>query len=412
MFITHGMVLPRCYRVGVVGTGYVARHFSLACQSAPDLRISRVLTRRPMDTCGEFPLTECLTNSLAELIDTADVVFECTGDPRHAAEVVDACFRAKRPVVTMNAEFHVTAGSYFVGKGLLSEAEGDQPGSQAALHEQAVALGFQPIVYGNMKGFLDHTPTRDAMRQWARRNGISVPMVTAFTDGTKLQIEQALVANGLGATIAEPGLLGPAVDSLRMAAHILSQEAHCRGRAIADYVLSPQLPHGVFVIAQHDERERDCLRYLKLGPGPDYVLQNPHILLHLEVPKTIRRVLAEGTPLLDNGRRPTVSVMTVAKQDLQPGTRIAQGIGSFEVRGIAVMIADYPGHAPIGLVADAIVRRPIKAGDPVALDDIEIPESLALRAWRHTEKQVLRDHVAIALRRRPAARAGAVRAVR
>ena len=40
------------------------------------------------------------------------------------------------------------------------------------------------------------------MLHWSRRNGISLPMVTAFTDGTKLQIEQALVANGLGATIA------------------------------------------------------------------------------------------------------------------------------------------------------------------------------------------------------------------
>ena len=46
----------------------------------------------------------------------------------------------------------------FVERGLLSEAEGDQPGCLAALAEDAVATGFQPLVYCNMKAFLNRDP--------------------------------------------------------------------------------------------------------------------------------------------------------------------------------------------------------------------------------------------------------------
>ena len=37
---------------------------------------------------------------------------------------MDPACRTGRSVVTMNTEVHVTAGSYFVDKGLVSEAEG------------------------------------------------------------------------------------------------------------------------------------------------------------------------------------------------------------------------------------------------------------------------------------------------
>ena len=44
--------------------------------------------------------------------------------------------RAGRPVVTMDSELQVTTGSYFVGQGYITEADGDQPGCLARLHEE------------------------------------------------------------------------------------------------------------------------------------------------------------------------------------------------------------------------------------------------------------------------------------
>ena len=115
-------------RIGVVGTGFISSHFIMALDRQEGFTASRVLTRRPVDGCTGFPRPELLTNSLADLIENSDVVLECTGDAIHATDVVAAALSANLPVVTMNSEFHITAGSYFVGKGLVTEAEDDQTG--------------------------------------------------------------------------------------------------------------------------------------------------------------------------------------------------------------------------------------------------------------------------------------------
>jgi predicted dinucleotide-utilizing enzyme len=124
--------VPR--RVGIIGTGFIAMGLCLLMRSSADLVVSRMLTRRPVDTIArhrELPLTR----SLNDLLDHSDVVVECSGDIVHASNVVDAAFRAGLPVVTMSAEFHVSVGSYFCSRGVLTEAEGDQPGSLAACRE-------------------------------------------------------------------------------------------------------------------------------------------------------------------------------------------------------------------------------------------------------------------------------------
>jgi predicted homoserine dehydrogenase-like protein len=389
-------------RIGIVGTGWLSRHFLMSLDRHRDMSAARVLTRRPVDACGDFPRPDLLTRSVDDLLDRVDVVVECSGDPLHAADVVAAAFAAGLPVVTMDAEFHVTCGSWFVGRGLMTEAAGDQPGSLALLAREVRAMGFEPLVYGNMKGFLNRDPTPDEMAHWAARQGISVPMVTSFTDGTKVQAEQVLVANGLGAAIARPGLAGPAADDLQAGADLLCAEADRLGRPVADYVLARGLPHGVFVAARHDGRHRDALRYLKMGDGPNYVVVRPAVLAYLEIASTIRELLDEGRILLDNGSRPEASVAAVAKRTLEPGELVERGAGSFAVRGEAVRIGDAPGHLPIGLMQDARVRRRVRAGEVVALDDVELPESLALRAWLETEAAVLSDAAA----RRPRAAAG------
>ncbi len=59
------------------------------------------------------------------------------------------------------------------------------------------------------------------------------------------------------------------------------------------------------------------------------------------------------------------------------------------MRGVGIPIAENAGHLPIGLVADAVVTRRIEAGTSLSLNDVEIPDSLALRAWREIENRVL-----------------------
>lgn len=376
-------------RIGVVGTGFVARHFCLELQRRKPFRLARVLSRRPLASIADFPFREALTSSLAELIDHSDIVFECTGDVPHATRTIEAALAAGKPVLTLNPEFHVTTGSWFADKGYLTEAEGDQPGCQASLFEEAVAMGFEPLVLGNMKGFLNRFPSPEEMAFWAGKQGISTTMVTSFTDGTKLQVEQALVANFFGATIARDELMGPETDDLREAATLLGDAARQAGRPIADYVLSRKLPHGVFIVAAHDGRQQDALRYLKMGEGPYYTIIRNNIFVHLEVFRTLERMTRGDRPLLHNTSKPTIGVAAVAKRDLMPGEAIARGCGSFDMRGICVRLAEHERHLPIGLAEGVRVVRSIQKDQVISLDDVELPPSRALDIWRKIEDRVL-----------------------
>lgn len=292
----------------------------------------------------------------------------------------------------MNAELHVTVGSALVGRGLLSESAGDQPGAAAELAAEAVEMGFEPVLHCNLKGFLDLDPTPEAMRHWAARQGISLPMVTAATDGTKVQIEQALVANWTGSDIPEGGLGRLACEDWRAGALELAARAVAAGRPEADFLVCRGAPHGVALVATHRPSEAAALAYYKLGPGPLYLLHRPAIFVHLEIPRTIRRLVEQGRVTIDNTRSPRIGVAAIAKRTLLPGERIEQGIGSFALRGVCVRIAEHPGHLPIGLAQGIVLKRRVPPGAMLALDDVELPESRAYALWRRIEAEVLARH--------------------
>ena len=375
--------------IGIIGTGFVSRHFVHELARRPHYQLAKVLTRRPIADCREYPRQDALTNDIDQLIEASDVVFECTGDVPYAASTVGQVLAAAKPVVTLNAEFHATLGSYFVDQGLLSEAEGDQPGCLAALHEEAVAMGFTPLVYGNMKAFLNRTPSPEDMMFWAKKQNYSVPMVTSFTDGSKVQIEQCLVANGLNAGIAKEDLIGLETGDLKHAAEELGKAADSAGFPISEYILDRNLQHGVFIVARHDDAQRLPLNNFKLGEGPYYLLVKDYCLVHLEVFKTIDRVLVQEQPLLNNSATPGVSVAAVAKHDLMPGSVIERGLGSFDLRGVCVNIIDRSGHLPICIANNLRIKQSVEAGQILTTADVEIPESDALKIWREIENQAL-----------------------
>lgn len=370
------------FKIGIVGSGFIGGGLAKLLVQHPSYELGYVLTRTPLSTRDDFISPDKLTNSLDMLIENCDLIVECSGDAVYATETIDRILKSDIPVVTMNSEFHVTTGSYFVDKGLVTEAEGDQPGVQAILHEEALAMGFKPLVYANIKGFLNENPTKEDMEYWGARSNLSLEMVTSFTDGTKVEIEQVLVANGLGAGLIKEGLVKLKNDNMLEGGTILAEEAKKLACPVSDYLLSSTLPAGVFLVVEHDEDQQDSLRYYKLGNGPYYVLERTYHLCHLEIIKTIKRVLNGGGVLLNNGANPKFSVAAVAKHDLKPGDKITKGIGSFDVRGIAIDISDNQNHVPIGLLANAIIKKEIHRGEKITFEDVELPESLALNIWR------------------------------
>lgn len=366
-------------KVGVCGTGFIAKGLLAALANAEEFLIGKVLSRRPAHEVDGID-QDMLTDSIEELADSCDVVVECGGSVRWAAEVVDRAMEAGRPVVTMGTEFHVTVGSYFCGRGYLTEAEGDQPGSLAAHAEDVVSMGFKPVVYGNIKGYLNHYPLESEMEYWSSKNGISIEQTISFTDGTKMQMEQVLVANGLGASLAQRGMIGPTTLPLEVSGAELGRVAKERGTALSDYVLNRALPAGVFVVAEHPYERPEVLRYLKLGDGPFYTLLRPYHLCHLEIIKTLRRVVAGQKPLLNNSTQPVATVAAVAKREMEADYWLPRGAGGYDVRGEAVLTIEAPNAVPMGMLDGVRIVNKVEKGQTLTWDDVEIPDCRALTA--------------------------------
>jgi predicted homoserine dehydrogenase-like protein len=380
------MLKNKIAKIGIIGTGFVGGGLKKTINVLPDMEVSSVLTRRDLI---DFPDEDIYTHSVHELIDKSDLIVECNGDPVYATEIICEILDAGLPVVTMDAELQITSGSYLSTLGLITEAEGDQPGALAAMKRNLVSMGFEPLVYGNLKGFLNLNPSLEEMEYWSRVQGISLEQVVGFTDGTKVNIEQALVANGLGAVIAKQGMFGLESDDIIVDSKKLAAKAKEIGHPISDYLLqSPhatnKFPAGVFITAEYSQEQAPALKYLKLGKGPYYTLIRNYHLVHLEIPWTIRQVLRHQDVLLDNSSQPTASVCAVAKKVLKPGTVIRRADRNFQVRGEAIRIMDAPNHVPIGLVKDLIVKHEIEPGQMLEFDDLEIPSSKAYDAWQYT----------------------------
>ncbi|MBX3466834.1 MAG: NAD(P)-dependent oxidoreductase [Planctomycetes bacterium] len=381
-------------RVGVVGTGFVARGLIRALAAAGDeFTVTRVLTRRDPRGVSGVP-RDLLTRSTADLVEHADVLFEASGDAVHGTDVLLEAFAAGRPVVTMDSELQVTTGSWFAARGVLTEADGDQPGCLARLADEAVGMGFRPLAYLNLKGFLDPDPTPESMAHWSERQDLRLEQTVSFTDGSKLQAEQVLVANGLGASIAREGLLGPTVESPADAGALV-EAARRLGQPLSDYLLWRGGPPGVLLLADHPEAAAlpGYLPFSRLFVGDDrpcFSLVRPHHLIHLEAVRTLRDVRDGRPPLLNNGPRPRYGLAAVTKRPLAAGAEIERGVGSFDVRGTAVRLADRPDHVPATLLAGARVRADLPRGHVVRFEDVELRPCAALELYREVLALALR----------------------
>ncbi len=375
-------------KVGLVGTGAIAKGLVKLINISSDMTVSGVLTRRIGAIDGLDISNEMIYRNPELLFSKSDVIVVSTGDPIYSTEIINAAFQYNLPVVTMDADTMVTTGTWLSKQGLITESNGDQPGCLAALRQEVLDMGFSPIVYGNIKGFLNLKPTPEEMNYWALKLGFTVNSVTSFTDGTKVQIEQALVANAFGTDIVKQGLIGLQTEEFEESGYRLAEMADKMGMPISDYILSKSSPPGIFIVTKHDENLKNELRTYKMGEGPYYHHYKPIHLCFFEVPGTIKRLLNQNEILIDNSDKPSISVASIAKRPLSKGDFIEKGIGSFDTRGEAVRITDEPNHVPIGLLQNVRIKENIEEGQIIRFSDIDIPPSLATKAWSDTMKSL------------------------
>ena len=316
-----------------------------------------------------------------------DVVCEVTGAMDHGARVILAAMAAGAHVVSMNAEVDATLGWLLHDAArrhgvVYTVSDGDQPGVLLRHLEFVSGMGFRIIAAVNCKRNLDVHQDRAQSAAYARRDSTSLFMTTAMGDGTKMQVENAVVANCTGLVPDVRGMHGVRT-TLEHAARDIPAVLSRFG--VVEYTLGGDFAAGVTVIGTSDEPEMTApyMRYFKMGDGPHYSFFRPYHLVHLELPVTVAQVMLDRMAL-GEVTRPVAEVVAVAKRDLRPGEPL-DGIGGDCVYGHVDTVERAAGVLPVGLTDHARVTRHVARDQPVPLDAVELDEDAEIVRLRRAQ---------------------------
>lgn len=330
-----------------------------------------------------------------------DALMDVTGAVELGARVALEAFAAGKHLVLMNAELDATLGPilsvYAARHGVvLSTCDGDQPAVQINLYRFVSGLGLVPRVMGNIKGLQDRYRTPLTQRAFAEKWGQKPEMVTAFADGSKVNFEQAIVANATGLTVAKRGMLGwdhrEHIDALTSRYDLEMLRAH---GGIVDYVVGAQPGPGVYCLAEEsDARQRHYLNLYKLGEGPLYSFYTPYHLCHFEAPNSVARAVLFGDSAGSPLDGPRVEVCAVAKRDLRAG-EVLDNYGHFMTYGEAVAADERrrEGYLPEGLVEGCRLKSPVAQDTVLTFEDVELPPGRRADAlYAEQERHFAPDH--------------------
>lgn len=414
----------RPIRVGLIGAGYVGRGIALQiARSIPGMRIAAIYNRtlsrakrayeaadidayKTVDTVAAMeaavardryavtddPMVLCRANGI-------DAIIEVTGTIHFAAAVVLEAIAQGKHVVVQNAELDATIGPLLAQRAdeagvVFTNGDGDQPGTAMNLFRFVRQIGYDPVMMGNMKGLLDPYRTPHTQQAFADEVNQDVRKITSYADGTKLSMEQAVMANATGFSVSKRGMHGPECDHVHEALALFDHDELLDGGRV-DYILGAEPGPGVFVLGYNDHpTQRRYANVLKMGEGPFYTFYVPYHLPHLETPLSAARAVLFDDPTIRPQGAPVCEVMTVAKRDLNAGETL-DGIGGFTTYGVIdnTEVCRCERVLPMGLSEDAVLRRDIAKDHPITFDDVEMPAPrLADRLWHEQQAVFANRH--------------------
>lgn len=307
-------------------------------------------------------------------------IIDATSDIEYSARVAVDTIDGGKPLVTMNADMDATVGPLLKTRadlaGLIySGSDGDQPGTIMNLYRYAKTVGYQPVLAGSVKGVKDARRTPVTQREFAAKFGLSPQAATAAADGTRISMEQAVVANATGFRVGTRGMYGPERAHVTQVVDAFPVDELLQ-QGLVDYLAGAQPCPGVFVMGYSEDSTRQrYMRYFKMGDGPLYVFYTPFHLAHLEAPLTAARTILLRDAAIAPAGGPQCDVLAVAKRDLKPGD-VLDGVGGFTAYGEidnSEAIAE-EGLLLMGLAAGGRVVRPVRQDRPITLEDVELDD--------------------------------------
>jgi predicted homoserine dehydrogenase-like protein len=395
--------LEKDIHVGIIGIGSIGKGMVLQAHITPGIKgvaIADIFVERAIE-CAEWLGQEYrVVEDLGAMHDTirrGKVAVTGDGSLVAQCELVDVMMEASSSVlaggvhaltalehqqhaVMMNYEADLMFGPYLLAlarnRGLVyTGCDGDQPSVEKRLVDALRFWGFDLVMAGNMKGYLDTYSNPTAIIPEADKRNLDYKMCASYTDGTKMQIEQAVVANALGLRCDVPGMHGPRAQDVLDVFDLFDLDAIWADRqGVVDYVLGAQPSGGVFAIGYtEDEFQQFTLDWypVRMGPGPFYVFYNPCHLGHMEAMQTVLEAVLDGTSVLKADFGFQTNVYAYAKRDLRQGENL-DGIGGYACYGLIENCVDNterPG-LPVCLAEDVTLKRDVPKDSKIFMDDV------------------------------------------
>ena len=392
-------------RIGLVGAGVMGRMIALQLLTPPTgMRLVAIANRTPAKAARAFAeggaaAPAIVVNSVDTLqaaieagtpavtddpmllcrAGNVDAIIEVTGTVEFGATVVLEALRNRKHVILVNAELDSTLGPilhvYAQRAGVvITNIDGDEPGVAMTLLRYLQALGLRPVGAGNLKGMIDPYRNPDTQRDFATKHGQNPFIVTSFADGTKLCMEEAILANASGFRVGKRGMYGPKCAHVKEMAKLLPAEQLLNG-GLVDYALGAEPYTGAYVIVyeEHPVKQKH-LTHLKMGDGPFYVFYTPYHLPHVQLSSTVARAVLFHDATTAPAAGPMVDVIAIAKKDLTTGERL-DGVGGFTCYGTidnAPLVREQ-NLLPMGLAEGCTVVRRLAKDAPISYADVALP---------------------------------------
>jgi predicted homoserine dehydrogenase-like protein len=392
-------------RIALIGAGYMARGIALELLTGIKGICLAVIANRTLDAAARAyaeagiddvtsvdtlrRLEDVIASGAYAITDDAllacqasgiDAIIEATGDVEHSAHVVLKAIEHGKHVILMNAELDATIGPilkvYADRAGVvITNTDGDEPGVAMNLYRFVKTIGYQPVLAGNIKGFIDPYRTPETQRDFAERHNQKPPMITSFADGTKLSMETTILANATGFHVGKRGMYGHRCMHVKDILNHFSPEQLLSG-GLVDYALGAEPGTGAFVVGYSNHSiKQQYLRYFKMGDGPLYLFYTPYHLPHIQLPLTVARAALFQDATVAPIGAPACDVITIAKRDLKAGEAL-DGIGGFTCYGAIenADIAQSDNLLPMGLSRDCRLKRDIPKDQLITYADISLPK--------------------------------------
>jgi predicted homoserine dehydrogenase-like protein len=367
-------------KVAVIGTGFIGRGIVQVIHKQKDMEVVTVVNRSLSKLVKVAPFLA--HNALATTTTSNifkkdfDILVEATGSIRDGARIVAKALDNKKHVILMNGELDEAVGWLLAKRAekngvILSSDAGDEHGVLARLIQEVKSMGFEIVMAGQDKGFLDRYANPLTQEQY-NPYGLNINRCVSFTDGTKLAIEMAIVANAFDLNLYCTGMHGPSVRNVKDVLKVFRLGTARLAGGVVDYVLSEHAIGCVFVVGySKNSDDQFYMKYYKMGDGPYYLFWRPYHLCHFETPFAIRRIMNDNKPILVQKSK-IFKVSAYAKKNLKAGEKL-DGIGGFIAYGVIEGMGT--PNLPIWVCETCKgveINKPIKKDKPLTWEDISV----------------------------------------